>query len=225
MTWDVFDRQAGRYDAWFDSAAGSRLFAAELECLASLLPSDVSGWTEVGVGTGRFAAALGISKGVDPSPPMLKKAEERGISTEEAQAEQLPYESDSVAGILLVVTLCFLDQPEAALRECVRVLKPGGKLLAGIVPAESSWGQFYQEKGNAEHPFYSVARFYTCRETKELASNAGLELVSAASTLPMPPGENVANIRVRDGARESFGFAAMMFRMRDGNKPPQSEQV
>ena len=215
MNWRVFDAHADRYDAWFDSAEGSKIFEAEVECLDRVLPSDRTDWTEVGAGTGRFAAALGIPKGVEPSAPMLEKAKERGISAEQARAEDLPYEAESVPGILLVVTLCFLDDPESALAECVRVLQPGGRLLVGIVPAESSWGEFYRDKADAGHAFYSVARFYTCRQTTRMARRSGLKFVSAASTLHTPPGEVVDGTEVRSGAKESSGFAAMLFEKED----------
>ncbi|MFW6044482.1 MAG: methyltransferase domain-containing protein [Planctomycetota bacterium] len=211
MSWEVFDRKADRYDAWFDSPEGSAIFSAEVECLRRLLPSDPSGWAEVGVGTGRFAAALDIPRGIDPSVPMLLKARERGIRTQQGRAEDLPYRTDSLAGILMTVTLCFLDNPESALIECRRVLEPGGKLVQGIVPAESSWGRHYQEEAEAGHPFYSVSRFYTCQETIELAEAAGFEFEEAASTLPRAPGEDLSEIPVMNGIVDGSGFVSIRF--------------
>jgi len=218
MSSQVFNQFADRYDAWFDFPEGSAIFAAEVECLQRLLPRDLSGWIEVGVGTGRFAAALGIPEGVDPSAPMLKKAAERNVRTHQAKAENLPYPAASLDGVLLVVTLCFLEEPEKAIRECARVLKGGGQLLVGIVPADSRWGKFYGRKGEEGHPFYSVARFYTCQETKQLAASAGFKFVRAASTLPMGPGEELRDIPVLDGLVGGCGFAAMLFRLDQGPK-------
>jgi len=212
---NVFDSLADRYDAWFDAAEGSAIFAAEVQCLRRLLPQDLSGWVEVGVGTGRFAAALGVPEGIDPSAPMLERAEERGIRTRKATAERLSYPSASLDGILLVVTLCFLENPKRAMREFARVLKCDGQLLVGIVPADSPWGQFYRKKGQEGHPFYSVARFYTCQETKQLAASAGFEFVRAASALPKPPGEVLGDIPVLDRVG-GCGFVAMSFRLRQG---------
>ncbi len=207
----VFDRLADRYDAWFDSPEGSAMFTAEVACLRKLLPPDLGGWVEVGVGTGRFAFALGIAEGLDPSVPMLQKAARLGITTRKATAENLPYPTASLAGILLVVTLCFLEEPVKAVRESARVLKAGGQLLVGIVPAGSAWGEFYQRKGEEGHPFYSVARFYTCRETRQLAASAGFEFFRAASTLPMGPGEELKDIHILEGAGDRYGFVAMLF--------------
>ena len=213
----VFDTLADRYDAWFDSPEGSAIFQAEVECLRRLLPRDLSAWMEVGVGTGRFAAALRIPEGIDPSVPMVRKAVGRGIKTQKAKAERLPYPSASLNGILLVVTLCFLEDPEKAMREFARVLKGGGQLLVGFVPADSPWGKLYRRKGEKGHPFYSVARFYTCHETKQLAASAGFEFARATSTLPMGPGEDLRSIPLMDGIIEGCGFVAMLFRL--GQEP------
>jgi len=60
------DELADRYDAWFDSERGRAVFPAEVECLRRVLPFDLSGWVEVGVGAGRFAEALGIPASVAP---------------------------------------------------------------------------------------------------------------------------------------------------------------
>lgn len=211
MSWEVFDRQAERYDAWFDSREGSAIFSAEVGCFRKLLPSDPSGWVEVGVGTGRFAAALDIPEGIDPSGPMLLKARERGVRTRQGRAEDLPYRTDSLAGILMTVTLCFLDNPESAMRECRRVLEPGGQLVQGIVPADSSWGRHYQEEAEEGHPFYSVSKFYTCQETIELAEAAGFEFEEAASTLLRPPGEDLSQIPVFNRIVDGCGFVSLRF--------------
>ncbi len=74
----IFDRVALRYDQWYEEPFGSSAFALELACLRGLLPPFKRD-LEVGVGTGRFASALGIKFGVDPSQRMLKIAKERGI--------------------------------------------------------------------------------------------------------------------------------------------------
>ena len=213
MTSDaVFNKLADRYDAWFDTAEGSALFAAEVDCIRSLLPADLSGWIEVGVGTGRFAAALDIREGVDVSPTMLEKAARRGVRTTKAAAENLPYPSNSLEGVLLVVTLCFLEDPEKAMHELARTIKTGGRLLVGIVPADSPWGRHYRAKSEQGHPFYSVANFYTCRQAKHLAASAGFRFVGAASTLLMEPGGDPGNVPVLKGIVEGCGFVAMLLR-------------
>jgi len=216
MSHKVFDELAGHYDAWFDAPRGAALFAAEVKCLQRLMPEDRSGWVEVGVGSGRFAQALGVSEGVDPCLPLLEMAGARGIRTLRGVAEELPYEDARLDGILLVVTLCFLDEPERAMREFARVLRPEGRLLVGFVPADSGWGRQYQHKGETGHPFYSPARFYTCSEALDMAATAGFRLLTAAGTLPMGPEEDLEDVPVLDGMTEGCGFVAMLFAQEAG---------
>lgn len=64
-------------------------------------------------------------------------------------------------GLILIVTLCFVDDPLKALKECFYVLKNKGAIVLGIVPRESRWGRFYLKKKKDGHPFYSVAHCIT----------------------------------------------------------------
>jgi len=211
MKKEVFDKLADHYDAWFDSERGAALFRAEVECLEHLMPADRSGWVEVGVGSGRFAQALGVSQGVDPSLPLIEMARARGIRTVQGVAEELPYDDDSLEGILLVVTLCFLDDPDKAMQEFARVLRPDGRLVVGFVPADSAWGRQYMRKGQEGHPFYSAARFYTCSEALDMVGAAGFRLLRAVSTLPMAPDERIGKMPVLDGIVRGCGFVGMLF--------------
>ena len=56
----LFDREAARYDAWFDSPEGRVLFSAEVAAVRRLVNGLPGPVLEVGVGTGRFAQALGV---------------------------------------------------------------------------------------------------------------------------------------------------------------------
>ena len=67
-----------RYEAWFRRHAAA--YHSELLAVRALLPWQGLG-LEIGVGTGRFAAPLGISVGLDPSGEMLAYAAERGVSS------------------------------------------------------------------------------------------------------------------------------------------------
>ena len=87
-----FDQHALDYDAWFDE--NPNIFQSELLAIQLAIPENRVGM-EVGVGTGRFAQALGIKLGIEPSENMAKVAEQRGIKVLKAFAENIPLEDSS----------------------------------------------------------------------------------------------------------------------------------
>lgn len=203
-----FDRLAQRYDRWFDSTRGQAIFEAEVACLQALIPDRAGQWLEVGVGTGRFAQALGVPEGVDPSRPVLEMARQRGIRARHGYGEELPHADGSYDGLLMVVTLCFLANPGRAFQECSRVLKDDGYLVAGLVPADSSWGELYARSGRKGHPFYAAARFYTVQQVLGLAAVARLVFSDAMSCLLSRPGELVDDGH-RRGIVDGAGFVGL----------------
>lgn len=212
MAESPFDRLPDKYDQWFESPRGRAIFQVEAKCLRGLLVDVPHPWLEAGVGTGRFAAALGVDEGIDPSAAVLEFAARRGISTCLGSAEDLPYPAGSFGGVLMVVTVCFLNDAPAAMRECARVLADGGSLIVGFVPADSSWGRLYAMQAQDGHPFYSLATFYTAPQVIELAGAVGLHLQAARSCLFTPPDLPVDPLQPpRDGIVSDAGFVALRF--------------
>ncbi len=207
---EIFERHAARYDAWFESPEGRSIFPLECRCLEALLPPRTGKWLEVGVGTGRFAAALGIEFGVDPSPAALRFATERGITSVAGCAEALPFPEATFTCVFLIVTICFVEDPRLTVLESARVLSPGGSLIVGFVPSDSPWGKDYRRKAAEGHAFYSAARFYGLAEVRAIAENAGLLLKRARSTLFFPPdGAEVSEDK--EGYWEEAGFVGLEF--------------
>jgi len=208
----VFQRRAGHYDAWFDSARGPAIFESEVRCLRRLSQGLPRPWLEVGVGTGRFARALGIDVGVDPAGRMLAYAATRGVRVAEALGEALPFGDGSFGAVFIVVTICFAREPAALLREARRVLRKGGGVVLGIVPSGSSWGRFYRAEAESGHPFYSAARFFSPDELGRLAREAGLHRRGAASTLLQNPQDEVILVEPpRDGLAAKAGFVSLLY--------------
>lgn len=182
----VFDRLYDRYDSWYERHPA--LAESEARLAASLLGDPGYPCVEVGVGTGWFARRLGCHVGVDPSLGMLRRARERGVEAVAGVGEALPLADSSVKAVLLIVTLCFVDDPARVVAEASRVLLPGGILVSCIVPRSSPWGEYYRRLASQGHPFYAHARFLDPWEVHELAEAAGLSREAEGETLTYPPG-------------------------------------
>ena len=204
-----FEDLAERYDAWYDTAPGQVLFDLELGALRPLLAGTGGPRLEVGVGSGRFAAALGIEVGLDPAQAPLRLARARGVRVLLGAGSELPFGDNTFGAVALVVTLCFVENPAAVLGEVARVLRPGGRLVVGLVPLDSAWGRSYEEKGRAGHPFYGHARFETLAEHRLMLAVAGFRLVGARSTLFQAPSDEPVAEPVHSGAAAGAGFVAL----------------
>ena len=208
----VFDPIAESYDRWYDTFEGQSIFTAEVKCLRSLCAHLQGRWLEVGVGTGRFASILRVTRGIDPSIPMLKIAAERGIMTYAGLAEDLPFQEDSFNGVLLALAFCFLADSGRALKECGRVMRPRGSLLLGVIPAHSRWGRMYERKKAEGHRVYASARFPNIPEIMALIQNTGFTFRGAASTLFWNPKERPEREpRVETGISSDAGFVGLLF--------------
>jgi SAM-dependent methyltransferase len=164
-----FEAHHRRYDNWFVRHAAA--YQSELLAVRALLPWRGLGLA-VGVGTGRFAAPLGVQMGIDPAREVLDYATNRGISTVQASAEALPFADSSFDYALSVTTICFVDDARAMLSEAYRVLKPGGGLVIGFIDRTSDLGQHYLAH-QAENVFYREATFYSALEVEKLLRDTG----------------------------------------------------
>jgi ubiquinone/menaquinone biosynthesis C-methylase UbiE len=204
----VFDELYYRYDSWYERHLA--LAYSEFLTVSKALEGTGRPCVEVGVGTGWFASRLGCEYGVDPSLGMLRVARTRGVEVVVGRGESLPLKSSRFATALLVVTLCFVDDPEQVLHETSRILVPGGTLVACVVPRDSAWGRYYVELSTRGHPFYHVAKFYTVEEVDEFAARTGFEKELAYGALTYPPGvEKVEGPRPYLGGE---GFVCLRYR-------------
>ena len=211
-----FDDLAQEYDAWFDNE-GKLIFATEVQAFRALLPGLPKPWLEIGVGSGRFAQALGIGAGVDPSIRLAEIARRRGITAVIGLGEQELFDEESLGTVFLIATLCFLKSPLGVLREANRILMPGGKIVLGLVLKESSWGQFCQLKGSQGHRFYRFATFYTCDEVIRLLVRAGFLTEKIVSTLFQRPGEVHRVEAPKEGYFPDAGFTIIVADKRGGD--------
>jgi len=189
----VFEHNAQEYDRWFDE----HRFAYESEVIAlkKLVPGEGMG-LDVGAGTGRFAVPLGIRIGVEPARAMAEIAWARGIEVVEARAEELPFGDSSFDFVLMVVTICFVADPLKALMESKRVLRPGGRLIIGMIDGESFLGRLYRAK---KSKFYMHAKFYSAKEVLRWLETLGFGDIRTCQTIFRNPEEIKAVEPVKEG--------------------------
>jgi SAM-dependent methyltransferase len=204
-----FDDLAPEYDAWFDRE-GSLIFFIEVQAFRELLPTLPKLWLEIGVGSGRFAQALGIETGLDPSSKLLQMARRRGVNAFLGCGEEMLFDEESFGTVFLIVTLCFLDSPLDVLLEAKRILIPGGKLVLGLVLKESPWGQLYQQRKDEGHRFYRYATFYSCEEVVRLIVQAGFMTEKIVSTLFQRPHEVQHVEEYKEGYFPDAGFTIIV---------------
>lgn len=181
---EPFERYTERYEQWFEH--NRMVYESELEALQTLLLPCERG-LEIGVGTGRFAAPLGIHEGVEPSRAMTRIARRRGVNVVYGTAESLPFKAEQFDLVLMVTTVCFVDDLERAFSEAHRVLKHDGYILIGMVDRESPLGQEYQ-RHKAENVFYREAHFYSTAEILAALERTGFKEFVFSQTIfrPLP---------------------------------------
>ena len=174
---NIFDRYYKKYDAWYERNIFAYL--SELEAIRLVLPKRGKG-LEIGVGTGRFAAPLGIKSGVDPAKNMIKIARERGIDARVGKGEHLPYRSATFDYVAIIISLSFMKNPQKVLREAKRVLKKKGKIIIGIIDKNSFLGKSYQKK---KAVFYKQADLFSASEVVDLLKATGFNRFSYHQTI------------------------------------------
>ena len=205
----LFDDLASAYDYWFEDE-GKLIFAIEVKAFQKILPLLPNTWLEVGVGSGRFAQALGIKKGIDPSAKLLAMAKRRSIKGFQARGEEPFFNEQTFGTIFIIVTLCFVDSPIAVLNEAHRILKAGGKIVLGLVLRDSPWGRFYSAKKDEGHRFYRHAIFYSYQEVIEALEQTGFAPEKVISTLFQKPNEVEGIESPRDGFSSEAGFTIIV---------------
>jgi len=138
----VWDQMSSLYLREIDSR-----FAPVVEQVisrAALLPGEQV--LDLGTGTGAVALAAspvvdpgGAVIGVDISSEMLDLARQRSLEVgatnvvfREGRAEELPASDGAFDAVLASLSIMYVIDRAAAARECARVLRPGGRLVAAV---------------------------------------------------------------------------------------------
>lgn len=183
MSYGVFEQFSKDYDSWYSQ--NPEIFESEIRAIKAF---DLKGLgLDVGVGTGIFASKIKVQVGIDASMQMLKISAKRGVQAVGALTEFLPYPDETFDYVLMTVTLCFLDDPDSALKEIYRILRCNGILVVCIIVRDSPWGQLYVKKAEQGHCFYRYAHFYSLSELEELLEKHDFRIVDYKSTLTYLP--------------------------------------
>jgi SAM-dependent methyltransferase len=200
----VFDIYTDEYEEWFERNRSAYL--SELELLRMVIPKGGCG-LELGIGTGRFAAPLGIDFGIDPSKNMLQMAKNLGSRVVSARGEQIPFKDQVFDYVLIMVTICFVDGPNRVVEESKRVIRNGGSIVIGIIDRDSWLGKLYLTKKD-KSKFYREARFYSAGEIIELLRSNDFKDINVYQTIFDPP-ETLETIQNYKRGSGEGGFAVI----------------
>lgn len=163
----------------------------EVDLIAEMVELDRSGtYLDLGCSAGLYTRGLSLVAdelpgesdivGIDIAPSMLREAARRSLdagtapSFARANAHDLPFKDSSFAGVVCGGTLNELGDPALVLRECARILKPGGKMaIMGILKSAKM-------RGGALQLLLSTGgvRFFTHEGVDSLLYEAGFEVES-----------------------------------------------
>jgi len=192
-----FEEFPFQYEDWFER--NKFAYESELQAIRRQLPEKGDA-VEIGVGSGRFAAPLGIEIGVEPACNMSQIARNRGVQVIGGVAEALPFRDSQFDSVLMVTTICFLDDVELALKEVSRVIRPNGSLVIGFIDRDSPLGKIYVNHRN-ESVFYKIATFYSVDEVVYHLKKAGFSDFRFSQTVF----HDLKEIKDIEPAREGYG--------------------
>ncbi|MBS3811731.1 MAG: class I SAM-dependent methyltransferase [Halanaerobiales bacterium] len=194
---EPFDKYYDKYEDWFER--NKFVYKSELKAVAYFINKNEKG-IEIGVGSGKFAAPLGIKHGIDPSNKMRKLAEKRGINVQKGVGESLDFSDESFDFVLMVTTICFLDDIEKSFKEVKRVLIKKGNFIIGFVDKNSDLGKQYLEKKD-ENVFYKKADFYSAENILQLLKRLEFHDIEVVQTIF----GNLTDINKIQNFKEGYG--------------------
>lgn len=152
---------------------------------------------DVGCGDGvltiRLAQGGAHATGLDTSAEMIAAARSRakaaGVNVDlvEGQAGNLPFPAGHFEKVVSVATLCFVADPRQAIREMVRVLRPGGRLILGELGRWNLWAAQRRVKDWLGADVWRAAHFRSRADLLALATDAGFEDATVTGSVFYPP--------------------------------------
>src|SRR6266851_2448019 len=178
---EFFSSSAGQWDRMRDELFGDRFHLAALAALAD------QRWMvgDLGCGTGQVSAALApfVTRvvAVDASAAMLQAARKRlqgfdNVDLRRGELEALPIDEQRLDAATLMLVLHHVPEPDKALTEVARVLKPAGRvLLVDMLPHDRDG--YRQQMG---HVWLGFAE----EQTSRMMTAAGFEGIRVVPLAP-----------------------------------------
>jgi SAM-dependent methyltransferase len=200
---EFFSTAAGQWDAVRAELFGAR---GGLAGLLALLDDDVV-MGDLGCGTGAVTSELAAYAGrviaVDESKAMLSAARRRlqpfdNVDLRAGALESLPVENGELDAALISLVLHYVPEPQRALAEAHRALKPGGRLVVvdmmqhGRAEYREQYGHVWQGFGESQVRGWLEEAGFTTVRWHELApdpSAKGPVLFAASAKRSIDPGE------------------------------------
>lgn len=179
MDEDLYPLYHREEDSWWWSAGRRALVTGLWRRYGS--PGARPTLLEVGCGTGGLLQTLSSwadAYGLDVSREAMGFCVERGLATAcQGSLNALPFRDDTFDGVIGVDVLEHLDDDEGALRELLRVCRPGGSLIATVPAFQFLWSR---RDVQLHH-----RRRYTLPEFRSKVAGAGF-LVRKATYVNLP---------------------------------------
>jgi 2-polyprenyl-3-methyl-5-hydroxy-6-metoxy-1,4-benzoquinol methylase len=221
---------ARRLDYPYRKSLTSRL----LSRLVGLMPERVHSWLytyfylpwvehgkllEIGTGSGwqlaRMKAAGWSVLGLDFDADAVAVARDRGLDMKIGDVRELGLEAGSFDAIVMAHVVEHVHDPVGLLRECQRLLKPGGRLIA-ITPNAGSLGhRLYGASWRGLEPPRHIAVF-TPSGLRVACARADLQVESIRVTA-----RDAANLLLASARMKHAGKDGQIERPRFGQRPPR----
>jgi SAM-dependent methyltransferase len=186
---EAWEQHAAAWTAWAREPHHDSYWRFHRDAFLELVPPPGRRTLDLGCGEGRLSRdlkALGHDVvGLDVSPTMLAaaRAADPSIETHLADAAALPFGAGAFDCVIAFMCLQDVDDFEEAIRECARVLEPGGRLCMAIAHPMSSAGRF--ESDEPASPFVIAGSYLDRFRREDAVERDGLKMTFVSDHRPL----------------------------------------
>ena len=153
----------------------------------------------------QWAHAQGATAfGVDIAEPTVRQARaafsDAGLRAAVADVRRLPFRDASFDAVYSMGTIEHFKDPETALREMHRVLRPGGRAVVGV---PNRWDPFLRPllaRALQAFNLYGYERSFSRRALRRMMESAGFEVVAETAILFVPGWLRMADLALHSYA-------------------------